>query len=119
MTMPFKTIAKIAALTALVPFTAQAQVTNGLYEAPACQNPQSSSIVRVAPGELWFFESSCTITNARAVPGVANAFTYDAYCSGEGDEANYWSTYTIQAVHNGLVLSHNGGTGFSYAYCGP
>lgn len=118
MNVRVKNLAITVALTALAPLAAQAQVANGLYEAPVCQNPQSSSIVRVSAAALSFFESSCSISNARAVPGVANAYTYDAYCTGEGEQADYWTTYTIQAIHNGLVLTHAGGTGFSYAYCG-
>lgn len=118
MNMRIKNLAMIAAITALTPLAAQAQVAHGLYEAPACQNPQSSSIVRVSPAALSFFESSCTLHNPQAVSGVANATVYAANCTSEGDGPNYWTTFTIQAIHNGLVLTHDAGPGFSYAYCG-
>lgn len=118
MTLRLTHIATLAALTATAPITATAQVAAGLYEAPYCQNPQSSSIVRVSPGEISFFESYCTISNARVASGVANATTYDAYCSGEGEEPFHWTTYTIQAIQNGLILYHASGPGYSYAYCG-
>lgn len=108
----------LAALTCLAPFTVQAQVANGLYEHPFCQQPQSSSIVRIEGNTLWFFESSCALSNARNVAGLANTVQYDARCSGEGEAPASWTTYTIQSVSNGLVLTHAQNPSFSYAYCG-
>lgn len=118
MNAPLKTLALFAALAAPTTLAAQTFVEHGLYEAPACQNPQSSSIVRVSSDRLRFFESTCNINNPQAVPGVANAYTYSAYCSGEGDQASFSTTYTIQGIANGLVLTQGSGPGFSYAYCG-
>lgn len=115
---PIKTLALILAVAAPASLAAQTNVTRGLYEAPTCQTPQSSSIVRVSSDRLRFFESSCSVHSPQPVPGMANAYTYSAYCSGEGEQASFSTTYTIQEIPNGLILTQADGPGFTYTYCG-
>lgn len=99
---------KEALLTfALMTSAAQAQVYTGFYDFTGACTALSDSRLEVRETELAFWESTCTLSNGRLLPGMGGAVQYSANCTGEGET---WSQELVlmQANYGGLILIYSG-----------
>ncbi len=59
------------------------------YSEQKCETQYSGTRIAVSGNTIYFWESSCELTNPVAVNGMPNAMLYQAYCRGEGETWNY------------------------------
>lgn len=91
----------LCAFMAATPLSAQ--VSTGLYDPRGQCTGTTDATIEVFPTEIVFWESRCSLSEGRPLPGMGGAAQYSATCSGEGTT---WTRELVlmQAEDGGLIL---------------